>query len=702
MDAVVGQTREPTPAERGMSTMSEPSTTPGPESGGGPRFDACMKALRDLRDSLVRSEELPFGGLKDTHLRLVLTRGHRNQKNIAKVLPAAYAHLAPAILAAIVAADPIAEPPPPVESSPSRAAKLKSGHPETPGPAKTPTPTPPSASSTDDLEERARQFAPLDWSEEFGSPTPLSAAVKAGSVELRWEPPPESTEDNVYRVVAKDEQRPWDPGSADLLDITFDLMSTDTRDFSSGVRYFQVWRNSGPTPTEAMARQPRLHAETAIVAPVQEPSLREDAGRVIGQWWVFPDITRVHVYRIPIERAERAGQDPQYLLETGDANLSGFIDRGATRGKRYLYRFYAVALINGVATSSNAVAQVLPVSALLNPVEDLRAIGHGDQDDYQFDLAWTAPPSGRVVIYRTDAPPTAGLETETRDEASLAGAGLSTNFRLAHPAHQNPDGTTEMREVPSPQAWDRVYFTPVTLLEGKARVGRSVSSAVIPTPEEPVVVERTQYQLLKFGWPGKAAAVAVSIGPRGQPAATPAVGPSYLEISRETYERLGGLQFPKRLPPDGCSVHLAGVDFVNRQRFYGEPVVADYQGLRMLMYSVEVKRSIMHNPDRVLVRLAAEREATNLSFVLVHNPDRLPLHPQDGEALEVVLDVEEVTPPSSPFVPARLGPRPTEPPFRASVRGRTGFVRVFAQLPAEVLRWVALMDPPVKTLILRA
>ncbi len=249
--------------------------------------------------------------------------------------------------------------------------------------------------------------------------------------------------------MAKDDEPPWDPASADLLDITGELTSVDTREFVSGLRYYQVWRNSGSSVDQAVARQPRLHAEGAVVAPIQQLSLREDGGRVIGQWYVLSGIGKVHVYRIPIERAGRSGLDSAYELDTGDANLSGFIDRDPGRGKRYLYRFYTQVEINGVDTLSQPVSQQISVSSLLSPVDDLRrrghavaagqpadlglvaaqpgrrpaASGHGSRDEWLFDLSWTPPPSGRVVVYRTMAPPTAGLEAETRDESALPGAG---------------------------------------------------------------------------------------------------------------------------------------------------------------------------------------------------------------------------------------------------------------------------------------
>jgi hypothetical protein len=561
-------------------TMSESNSAPPPESGGGERFDACMLALKQWRDA---SSEPAVRGLKDTQLQHALVRGGRDPQKIAAVLPAAYGGLAPQIVDVINDADPdsrVASPTAATSDAGTGTGRAEEGEPRRA--AAGPIETSQDSASTNgqvDLHERAGQFAPLDFSEEIGDPAPLRVAVQTDTVKLAWDPPAEQPDGTFYRVVSKDDEPPYDPSYAELLDITSELTSTDDREFASGIRYFQVWRNSGATPTEAMSRQPRLHAEAAIVAPIQHLSLREDAGRVIGEWSVLPGITKVHVHRIPMDKAAKAGHDPQYRFETGDLNLSGFIDREVTRGQTYLYRFYAEASINGVARLSAPVGKTLAVSALLSPVDDLVAEGHGTEEDWQFDLAWSSPPAGRVVIYRTSGPPKAGVEDDVLGEAALATAGLQSEERLAHPTHRNPDGTMGMREVPSPHGWDRVYFTPVTLIDGKARVGRFVSQAVIPTPKDPVVVERTQHQILKFGWPSNAAAVAVSIGAIGAPAATPQDGSGYLEISRASYERLGGLQFPTPLPAHGCSVHVAGISFVNRQRFYGTPAVAHYPGL---------------------------------------------------------------------------------------------------------------------------
>ncbi len=832
--------------------MTSPTHAPAPESGSGPRFDACFTALKQWRDTLVREGRLPLGGLKDTHLKTAIIRGRRDARVIITMLPAAYGHVAPDMVEVIMsvdarstapgqasptqsaptqsaptqlpppgpAAQPIYQAPgpyrPPQQTAPQQPAQNQSAQNGTPhrsapyqpapqqsapqqpapqqptpqqpapqpsaphhqpsGPAFTasaptqpayrppasaasaaerpvmppsasplPASPPPSAGPTQpraaapsqprvatpmpgpdpltppplaarpvaaapkvrteeqmaELQLRAQDFAPLDFSEEIGEPGTLRTRLAGGIVTLSWDKLPELTLGSLYRVVSADDQPGWAPEYGELIDITSDLTTADDREFASAVRYYQVWRNSGTSWHEAVSSQPRLHAQASIVVPIQGLTLREDGGRVIGQWSVYPGVNRVHVYRIPIERAAQAGQDPQFLIATEDPNLHGFIDRDAARGKRFLYRFYAEASVEGVARLSAAVGQTIAVSALLSPVTDLTAHGHGTVEDWMFDLTWSDPPAGRVAIYRTQAPPSPGLGDEARDEAALVHGGLRPDDRLAHPTHVLAAGRTGMREVPGPRGWDRVYFTPVTLIEGKAMVGPSAAQVVIPEPDELVVVERTQYQMLKFGWPGDAASVAIGLSHPQETAMTPQEGAAYWEVSRDTYERLGAFRFPTRLPSSGCSVHVAGMSFVNRERVYGTAAVTQYLGLLRMSYSVELKRTLLQRPERLILRMAADIDLRNCPpFVCVFNETRLPLHHKDGEPLPVSLNSDDAPAAALQFRPTRLAPPPVEPAtFRVPVRGRVGYVRVFADLPPEVLRRVALLDPPIGSLV---
>lgn len=542
-----------------------------------------------------------------------------------------------------------------------------------------------------------------DLAGDFGGPSrvTLRSATGTDGVRLAWEQPDGLAAATTYRIVASDEQRPYSPDRADLVDLVFgDAPRTtlDPRPFTAAIRHYQVWCNTGLTLALARQSQPRLIAEKAVVSRVIDVDLREDEGRVIGQWSVWYGIDRVHIYRTPVERARPGQPDPRYRILAGEANLGGFVDNDAERGRRYLYQFCTEAVVDGVPQLSGAVTVEVGVSAVVDPITDLEVVQHGasvDQargDDWQFDLLWSPQPAGRVFIYRTENRPLAGAEHGSHPESALPQMNLRDEDRLAHPISPQPDGRVGMRNVPWPRSWDRAYFTPVVVLDGIARVGRTVPAVRVRPVHDPVIVERCDQQVLKFGWPPGAATVLAEVLQGGDVTAT-------VECSSDIYNQLGGVQFGRTLPNRGATVRITGVSFVGGERRESVPVEVGYPGLMRIRYVVELRRTLLLKPDRVLIRLSSESEIANCPpLVLVHHPTRLPLHPGDGQQLEVTEDIEEVTRPVLRFRPDGIGTRPSAVAWKASVRGRTGYVRLFADLPPERTALVAILDPPVDTL----
>lgn len=107
--------------------------------------------------------------------------------------------------------------------------------------------------------------------------------------------------------------------------------------------------------------------------------------------------------------------------------------------------------------------------------------------------------------------------------------------------------------------------------------------------------------------------------------------------------------------------------------------------------------------DRVRAHMFLEVDVSGSPpFVLVHNPDRIPLSVNDGQPVDVA--------PRSPRgdLPAPLskevrfssiGPEGGGEMWIGDVRGRAGWIRLFANLgDPKRLRRQALLDPPVSTL----
>jgi len=542
----------------------------------------------------------------------------------------------------------------------------------------------------------------MDFSELGDEPGRIqAAAAPGGGVRLRWQPVDDDPGHTVYRVVSGDDYAPYDPQNADFVEITTDTACVDDREFRAAIRHLQVWRNSGATEAEAYANQPVMHARVPLVAPVTGVDLREDEGRVIGQWSVFPGVKRVQVYRIPIERAQSGFGDPAFRILADDANLGGFVDHGADRGKRYVYQFFCEAEHDGLVRLSAPTTRQLLVSAVLEPVTDLEIELDNSATDAQFDLTWTNPPAGRVVVYRTEHPPRAGADAEARAESALPQMGLPDDARLVHPVVAEGDRSA-MRTVPWPRGWVRTYFTPVTVLDGRVQVGNHIPAVRTMPVTDPVVVERTHTQVLKFGWPRGASYVSVFLGARDQPAEELLETAQRMDISADEYTRLGGMHFSRTLPSSGCSVHMVGVSYSNGERIESAPVSVDYPGLLRLEYTVEHRRGRLNRgPMTLQLRIRSELKLTHAPpFLVVFNPDRFPLESGDGDPVDVVLDDGRANMPVRRFVPDGLDPEWSQQLWQAMPPG-PGFVRLFLDLPPERLQTVALLDPDINQLIVR-
>ena len=102
-----------------------------------------------------------------------------------------------------------------------------------------------------------------------------------------------------------------------------------------------------------------------------------------------------------------------------------------------MYRARCKVIVDGVQRLSDPVQAEVQVSAVLAPVDDLSLIPHND-DRAVLDLRWTAPPAGRVLIFRTQDLPEASESAEL-PESALELAGLPPGARLNYPISEGSD-----------------------------------------------------------------------------------------------------------------------------------------------------------------------------------------------------------------------------------------------------------------------
>lgn len=622
--------------------------------------DPRLAPLLAWRQQLVDSGAVAARSFKEAHLRLVLRSGRTDVEQIREMLPGSVAEHAEEMARVLAELD-------------ARAPESTSE-----------TPSPPQAGSVHAISFRHGESRP-------------------DGVDLSWPDYEANGGVVLYRVVSAEDRAPRSPENADLVAATPLSAASDDRPLTGPVRYYQVWVITGTSRADALSTRPVLHAAGVFVAPVGDMSIREDTGLVIGQW-TAPSTTRaVHVYRLPSDEGADIGDEAPYRILTDSDNLAGFVDAGAVRGKRYRYRVRCAVDIDGAVRLSEPADADVEVSAVLAAVTDIDVDTAFDGES--FDLSWTAP-GAEVATYLSESGPSAGGVGTELPEDALEQVGLMPDLRLRQPVvdQPQPDGShrSVMTGVPWPPGWSRACVTPVTVLAGHAVLGRTVSAVRTGTIRDIELVEYFNKQVLTFDWPDGAAGVVVTLAPKDHDPRTGLTGRSF-EISLEEYEKYGGLHLTGALPVGGCSLHLAPVTFSGGRRVTGPVASIEYPGRLRLQYAVRIGRDAYGFPTTATVAVRSEYDVPGSpSFVLVNNPQRLPLSAHDGQPVDVApLDAhgQLADEPSQQLRWSALTASGEGELWAANVSGLNGWIRLFVNISDPVrLRTIGLLDPPVETL----
>jgi hypothetical protein len=688
--------------------------------------DARLAALMAWRQELIDSGKVSRTSLKEAHLRQVLrwreTDAETDVEQLRAMLPPSVREHADELARLLTA---------PPEQAPGGPPRPEHGRHRVPAPP----PDPAALADAEDDHERtsmvrpgapppapvraaetpltAADFAEFSYGGQQGESLSIAPrrerdpAGRPGALQLSWPPylPGADTTEAVvlYRLVSSDDGAIYSPDRADLVVATTTATARDERPPRGALRHYQVWVNVGATRSAALAAQPVRHADTVLVSPVQDFQIREDNGQVIGQWSVPDAVRTVYVSRVPAAERDRVGL--QHRILTDRDNLTGFVDAGADRGERYRYVVRAAAAVDGVLRLSESTEADVDVTAVLAPVTDLSITTQ--PDGVMADLTWTKPPAGRVVIYRTQHGPNAGADATELPEAALEQIGLAPTARLTQPdaTRTDPDGVTRtmLAGVSWPQEWSRAYLTPVTLLAGRALLGKTLSSVRTGLIRDVDLAEYCNKQVVTFDWPSGAAAVEMHVAPRGYDPRNGLTGKSK-EISRENYDRYGGLQLSQReLPIAGCSLHLAPVAFSGGRKVVGAVRSVEYPGLLRVQYAIRLGHDPEGWPAYAHIALRAEVDVPGSpAFVLVHNRDRIPLSANDGDAVDAAplnADGQLGDQPSKEMRWSQLTTHGAGEIWAANLRERRGWIRLFVSTTSpERLRTIALLDPPVDTL----
>lgn len=540
------------------------------------------------------------------------------------------------------------------------------------------------------------------YGESEGEPAAASVTVDAaGATQLHW---PLRGEPGLYRVVRGDGTRPHNPEDFAQVARTASAAAVDAEEPRAAVRYFQVWFYPGATADQICTAQPVLHAQARQVVGVRDAHLDVDAPNVVGRWTVLPGTVGVHVYRSRPDRAASAAGDPRYRIAGAGANRGGFNDADTTPGERYVYQIMAQVTADGQSVMSDPLRVDIEMPVTLSPVTDLEYQA-AESGGRSFDLLWTPPRFGRVEIYRTLDEPVEGFTDASIDEGRLAaGGGLQPEDRLSYPVEELPDGRHVMRSVPWPAGWTRAYFTPVALHGGQARVGRVIGGVSVDPVTDTRLVERVGRRHIGFAWPEGADVVRVYEALSGTPVENVLAQPAKIEIDKSQYLDRGSLTIEGYAGQAALTYYLVSGVFSGGEVICSAPVALECPPVTVLGYEVSHTGLSASGAWQVFVRVLAQVEiARSLRFAVVYNEDRMPLHIDDGVQVTLFnpdegnqptgrLHLNRIPAPGSAHIPYCWFSTP------AFTQAPGGFIRLFADLPAEDLQSVALLDPDVMDL----
>lgn len=445
-----------------------------------------------------------------------------------------------------------------------------------------------------------------------------------GGLELEWSLPSWAQDlhgfrDRIFRVVSNEEEFDKDPEFGEPRAVTVGHRWVDREPLSTAYRLYQVWMHEGSSESAALRSEPKLVGEQPFIRPINNIELSATGSVVKGQW--SPD---EHTHRVAVfaaKASERRTNSRKNEIAVDTQNLQGFRFSPQNKGVEYKFVAQRYVLIHGEQHAS-APSEDFSIYVNAEVVDVPIQVDESDDGfETKFNVNWENPDSGEVRIYRTVNAPTDGLHDRVVEVDQLESFGLPQRDW----ANDLERGMTSCW-VDWPEDWYSVFITPVSVVGGQAKVGRSHSRVRVGDIVNPRLHERVNNQFLTFGWPDEAHEVTAVFGELGAGhEVTPrpdSPGSNIASIHREAYEREGGMRV--QLPAAGDVALFPSRVYEGRQ-IWGDPRVLHYDGVQQFSYVFTVLRG------RLSLVIYSDREDTShRQFTLRIQQGRLPLEPDDG------------------------------------------------------------------------
>lgn len=488
------------------------------------------------------------------------------------------------------------------------------------------------------------------------------AEFKRHPVRIWWQPLRAAADETVlYRVVAADREMVVTPDAGETLVVTKGTAYRDLEPGNGGLRHYAIWAYRGIEIIDVVDSQPELIAETVVVYPPNNFKVAPTQGAIQATWDLLEGHTGALVYacrdtevRNRLSPNFQVEPDPGGRKVTIPTEESGQTMVVSVRGQVEFRGEIILGSAELVAEESIKVASELDYMTLKSCQREIE-----EGNDY-IAVQWTAPKTGEVKIYVTQHsldPDFANRPVPRNFIDSAFSSGIIASQGQDRPGDERFDRT------PWPTDWHQVYVTPVNFNDTEGWVGQSmVLQRVSPIKEGTWrLIERVDSQLITFDWPLGAEMVECI---RDE---------SETVLLREEYERQGGIRL--KLRNYGETVRLRP-----RAIFAGEytdaPITSVvYAGLQVFNYVLRYDWA--SSSVGVWIKSHEGESRMPPSFQLVFNPQRLPLHADDGQTVEFSEDMAIKTIYSPRSIAAEYGPDPSLVASLGSYMDRGGFLRLF-------------------------
>lgn len=339
-----------------------------------------------------------------------------------------------------------------------------------------------------------------------------------------------------------------------------------------------------------------------------------------------------------VEKKDKETGTWKHLVDRGEGRES-YSDDDLINGHEYNYRLTGIyhdrhaKEVLGAGTEISIIPAEPP-----EPINDLHASRAGDS---AVVLSWSPPPdkASRITILVSSLP-----------SGSREGKVLSKTdaFSLGTPIPITDQGVgqTQYRE----SFKGRVYFIPITELNGMAAVGRSsVMSSVLPVTDVRVEQAGSKIKII-WKWPSEATCARVlsrsDLAPQGiDDKRASLVGGE--DTTRAKYDKSGGLLLDR--PTPGSFVHILVLSGVNNdgQTDYGPGVVIRYPSAKISYCTRKQGGFLGIGGHKKFILVMESQEPVPLrEMKLVLRKGGRPRSPDDGEVIKIYEPGKRGNPPT--------------------------------------------------------